>query len=355
MNRIERLAEALPESVQCALITSDINRRYFTGMKSSAGVLVCFKEKSYLIIDFRYIEKARAVVKSCEVIEMQKLSVQIGELLKKHKVGKVSVEADSMTIAELNRYKTSLPEVEFDICGDLSKAIAKLRSCKSKFELEKMSQAQGIAEKAFEHILSFIRAGRTEREIALELDYFMHKSGAESVSFDTIALSGSNTSMPHGVPSSKEVFRGELVLMDFGAVVDGMHSDMTRTICVGEPTADMEKAYATVLKAQLAALAAVRAGMKCSELDAVARDIIYDAGYEGTFGHSLGHGVGLEIHEAPTVSEKSETILSEGMVITVEPGIYIPGKFGIRIEDMVSVSAASSKNMTAADKKLICL
>lgn len=336
------------------IITSDINRRYFTGMKSSAGTLLVFPEKAYLIIDFRYIEKARKTVKNCEVVLQKKLYEQINELLKKHNANKLSVEADNMTISQLEALTNKL-DCQIDASGELSKAVEQIRAVKRNDEITKIRQAQMIAEKAYSHILDFTKAGKTEREIQLELDFFMLKNGAEALSFDTIALSGKNTSLPHGVPTDKKIEEGEFVLLDFGAVVDGWHSDMTRTFCVGKPDDEMIKVYNTVLTAQTKAIAAVKSGVSGKELDKAARDVIKNAGYGEYFGHALGHGVGMEIHEAPTASPSSDDILAENMIVTVEPGIYIPGKFGVRIEDFVVVKNDGFENLTTADKKLVCV
>ena len=218
-----------------------------------------------------------------------------------------------------------------------------------------MIAAQRIAEKGFDHMLCFIKEGKTEKEIQFELDYYMLSNGAEALSFDTIALTGKNTSMPHGVPGDTAVQAGDFVLMDFGAVVNGYHSDMTRTVCVGKPTDEMREVYDIVLKAQLAGLDAVRSGITGSELDGVARKIISDAGYGECFGHSLGHGVGMEIHESPYATPSSSELLESDMIITVEPGIYLPDKFGVRIEDFVVVREDGCFNMTNAPKVLINL
>lgn len=355
MYKTEEIFKKLPYEIDCALITSAENRRYFTGMRSSAGTVVCFRENAYLIIDFRYIEKARATVKSCEVIEQDSIYKQIEELVQKHGAKKIAVEADKMTISELNSYKKKLGECEFDTSDSLSKAISKMRIIKDKLEIEKISQAQGIAEKAFEHILDFIQVGRTEREIELELNWAMLKSGAEAISFDSIVLSGKNTSMPHGVPSEKKVEYGEFVLMDFGAVIDGYHSDMTRTVCIGKPSAEMEEVYSIVLKAQENALKSARAGIRGKDLDTSARRIIEDAGFGNSFGHSLGHGVGLDIHEMPSASHISEILLKKNMFVTIEPGIYLPEKFGVRIEDLVVITEESCINLNKTSKKLICI
>lgn len=355
MNRFDKLFAELPEEIDSVLITSDINRRYFTGMKSSAGTVIAFRDAAYLIIDFRYIEKAKASVKTADVIEQKNLLLQLTELLHRHSAGNLAIEAAEMTVSTLNRYKKELSEFEIIDTDMLSNCISALRSVKDEEELQCIQKAQEIAENAFESILGFIREGVTEREIALELDRQMLLRGAEAVSFETIALSGANTSMPHGVPSDKKVQKGEFVLMDFGAVYDGYHSDMTRTVCVGEPDDEMKRVYNTVLEAQLACLEKAHGGMTGSELDSIARSIIEDAGYGENFGHSLGHGVGMEIHEAPVASQNNQNILKPGAVVTVEPGIYLKGKFGVRIEDFVILTENGNVNLTKCAKNILSL
>lgn len=348
------LRENLGSFTDCAIITDDINRRYFTGMRSSAGTLVVFPERAYLIIDFRYIEKARKTVTDCEVVLQDKLFEQINALIEEHDAKTVSIEAQNMTVSALEQVRQKL-DCEIDHGDDLSETIKQIRVCKRSEEIEKITAAQRIAEKGFEHMLDFIKVGRTEREIRLELDYFMLSHGAEALSFDTIALSGKNTSQPHGVPTDKRVEQGDFVLLDFGAVVDGWHSDMTRTVCVGQPDDEMKRVYQTVLDAQLAGLAAVRSGITGVELDKAARDVISAAGYGDRFGHSLGHGVGMEIHEAPTASPSCANVLESDMIVTIEPGIYIPDRFGVRIEDFVVVTQNGCENLTKALKELIIL
>ncbi len=354
MNRFDKLFERF-DSADCALITSDINRRYFTGMKSSAGVILAFPQKAYLLIDFRYIEKARATVTDAEVIELKRLFPQIMELLKKHEAASMAIESENMTVKELNTYRHFFSDLSIVSDDSLSNSIASLRMIKDENELECIKMAQRIAEMSLEELMPFIKAGRTEREIALELNRLMFKNGAEDLSFETIVLAGKNTSMPHGVPSDKKVEEGEFVLMDFGAVYNGYHSDMTRTVCVGKPSEEMEKVYNIVLQAQEAGIAAARAGIVGSALDKVSRDIIEKAGYGECFGHSLGHGVGLEIHEKPNASPNYKLPLGCGAVVTVEPGIYIEGKFGARIEDFVILTENGCENLTKCAKNLITL
>lgn len=353
MTRLEKLFQYI--DTDCVFITSDVNRRYFTGMKSSAGFVLAFPEKAYLLIDFRYIEKARKIVKDAEVIELKKLCPQVTDLLKKHNATKMSIESENMTVRQFNSYKHIFRKIEFDDSDALSDAIKKLRMTKDEDEISNIKKAQEIAEKAYTELLDFIRPGVTEREIALELNRLMFLYGAEDLSFETIVLAGANTSMPHGVPSDKKVEEGEFVLMDFGAVWNGYHSDMTRTVCVGKPTEEMEKVYNIVLEAQLAALKAAKAGITGTDLDKIARDIIDEAGYGEFFGHSLGHGVGMEIHESPNAAPGYKAPLNAGAVVTVEPGIYLAGKFGVRIEDFVILTENGCENLTKCAKKLISL
>lgn len=353
MNNIEKLK--LPDNADCALITSDINRRYFTGMKSSAGLLAIFRNAAYLLIDFRYFEKACRTVSDCEVLEEKNIKEQLAELMKKHSAHTIAVESADMTLKRMAFFEKKFPEFEFIKNNELSDNIYELRTVKTADETAKIAAAQKIAEKAFDEVLNFIKPGVTEREISLSLDEYMLRNGAEALSFETIALAGKNTSMPHGTPSEYKVKSGDFVLMDFGAVYDGYHSDMTRTICVGKPSEKMEEVYGIVLNAQLKALETISAGISCAELDRTARDIINAAGFGENFGHALGHGVGLEIHEFPTASARSETILKENMIVTIEPGIYLPGEFGIRIEDFVAVTKNNCKNLTNSPKNLIIL
>ena len=355
MNKFERLFAVLPDEIDAAIITSDVNRRYFSGMKSSAGTVVAFRDKAYLIIDFRYIEAATKKVKDAQVILQGKLFDQINELLKKHGAKTAAIESDTMTVSMLNMYKEHITAAEIVYSSALSDAIGELRIVKTQDEIDKMIKAQRIAEAAFENVLNFIKPGVTEKEIGLCLDYYMLKNGAEALSFDTIAITGANTSLPHGVPGDNVVKEGSFVLMDYGATYDGYHSDMTRTVCVGKPTEKMEQVYNIVLDAQLKTIAAIKEGITGHDADKVARDVITAAGYGEMFGHSLGHGVGMEIHEAPTAAPSSTRVLKENMIVTVEPGIYIPGEFGVRIEDFVIVKKDGCENMTLAKKSLISL
>ncbi|MCD7800922.1 MAG: aminopeptidase P family protein [Ruminococcus sp.] len=356
MTNIEKLMQCIPKGSDCAIITSDINRRYFSGMKSSAGVVLCFKDIAYLVIDFRYIEKARKTVTDCEVILQESNSIQqIYRILKEHNVNRVSVESHCITIERLKAYQNAFLNIEFDYSNELSRNIFNIRTRKNPKEVEKIKFAQKIADDAFKHILKYIKVGVTEKDIALELDYYMLKHGAEALSFDTIALAGKNTSMPHGVPSDYEVHNGDFVLMDYGSIVDGYHSDMTRTICVGTPTKKMCEVYSIVLKAQQCALDNIKTGITGSVGDSFARNVIQNYGYGEYFGHSLGHGVGMEIHEYPVMAQNNDEMLVDGSIVTVEPGIYIPNEFGVRIEDFIYLQDSGIENLTKSPKDLICI
>ncbi|MBQ5591696.1 MAG: aminopeptidase P family protein [Clostridia bacterium] len=351
---LNELVSMLPKSADGVLIVSETNRRYFTSFTSSDGILLVTRKGSVFLTDSRYIEEAQNTVKCCEVEELKKLSEQLPELCRKFGVRVLMAESERLTVAQLGAYRRLLKGITVTTVGT-DKIIDTLRMVKKDFEIESVIKAQRIAEKALDHALGMIRVGVTERELALTLDFFMLKNGAQAVSFETIAISGANTSKPHGVPTDKKIERGDFVTMDFGAVVNGYHSDMTRTVAVGEVSDEQVRVYETVLEAQLKALDILREGVKCSDADACARIYINEKGYGEYFRHSLGHGVGLEIHEKPNLSPKSEQVLRAGNIVTVEPGIYIPGKFGVRIEDMATITKFDCVNLTKFTKNLAIL
>lgn len=351
---LNRLVSMLPKSADGVLIVSETNRRYFTSFPSSDGILLATKNGSVFLTDSRYIEEAQNTVKCCEVAELKKVSEQLPELCKKLGVKVLMTESERLTVAQLNSYRKLLKGITLTSVGT-DKLIDRLRMVKSEEEKNSVIKAQRIAEKAYEHILGFIREGVTERQIALELDFFMLRNGAEAVSFETIAVSGANSSKPHGVPTDKKICRGDFITMDYGAVVNGYHSDMTRTVAVGEVSDEQVLVYETVLGAQLRSLETLREGVKCSDADRAAREYINEKGYGEYFRHSTGHGVGLEIHEKPNLSPKSDFILQSGNIVTIEPGIYIPGKFGVRIEDLAIITKFGCENLTKIPKKLAIL
>lgn len=336
------------------LIVSPENRRYLTDFDASDGYLMITPHEKIFFTDSRYIEAAEKKVKGCDSVELlRSFSKQLPELAEKLNISKIYTEAEKLTVKQFGDISKAFSAE--CLAEKTDEAVDYLRRHKAEYEKERILAAQRIAEKAFEHILGFIHEGVTEREISLELDYFMLRNGADGLSFETIAVSGENSSMPHGVPGDRKIRKGDFITMDYGAVVNGYHSDMTRTVAVGEVSGRQAEVYDTVLKAQLASLEILAPGVSCKEADAAARDIIAQAGYGECFGHGTGHGVGIEIHEAPTVSFRSTSVLEPGDVVTVEPGIYIPGEFGVRIEDMAFITGNGSENLTKSPKSLIIL
>ena len=357
MNRIKKLSMALPEGADAALITSDVNRRYFTGLGSSAGTLLAFRDAAYFIIDFRYIEVAKATVTGARVMLQEKLTEQLDTLLKKHGAQTVAIETDYLTVGTLEQYRQKLSGYEFLTESTLNDAILSMRSVKEPQELECIQKAQAITDAAFLDILDFIQPGKTEKEIAAYLEYCMRCRGADGLAFETIAAGGPNSAKPHAVPGDRPLQTGDFFTLDYGASWGGYCSDMTRTVAVGEPTEEMRRVYQTVLDAQCLGIRTAQVGVSCRAVDEAARELIYKAGYEGCFGHSLGHSVGLEIHEMPGFSPSidPQTLCREGMVITVEPGVYLEGRFGVRIEDMVWFAPDGTKDLTNSPKELIIL
>ena len=355
MFNTDKLSKVLPKFADAALILSPENRRYFTQFDSSAGALLVTAYGAVFFTDSRYIEAASDKLGAENVMDSANLYETLDGLFSQYGINNIAVENDRLTIAEYERLRSKLRGYDFNVTSSLSGAIEEIRLVKGEDEIESIIAAQRIAEKAFEHICGFIREGITEREISLELDFYMLSHGAEALSFETIAVSGAKSSMPHGVPGDNTVKKGDFITMDYGAVVNGYHSDMTRTVAVGTPSEKQISVYNTVLEAQTAALAVLKEGVSGFDADKAARDIIEKAGYGPNFGHSTGHGVGIEIHEAPNLSTKSSYILQTGHVVTVEPGIYIPGEFGVRIEDMAVITENGCRNLTNTPKELIIL
>ena len=356
--RLAAVAAQLPEEADGALVTSQIARYYLTGLNIDNGFLLITRGGSAYVTDFRYIEVANNVLAGvCEAVMYDDLSVTLCGLMEKYGAKSVVLERECVTLSEAERLAKSLESYKvITNSSALDDAIHSMRMSKSQTELQKLRAAQAVAEKSFEHILGYIKEGVTERDIALELEFDMRRAGAERVAFDLIIAAGANGSMPHAVPSDYRIRKGDFITIDMGAVVDGYHSDMTRTVALGEVSEEQKKIYDIVLKAQLAGVEyLMNGGIDCKEADSVARNIIKEAGYGEQFGHSLGHGVGMEIHERPNLSMRSEAMLSEGCVVTVEPGIYLPERFGVRIEDMLYITTDSAINLTSVTKELIVL
>ena len=352
MNKIKTIQNDL-EINSALLIESAPNRFYLTGFNSSAGSVLITKNTSYFLIDFRYFEKAKRVVNDLDVLLSVKALDEISNILKEQNVTKLYIENEHTSISKLNLLKAKLNVINILTDNKFDKVLKELRSIKTEQELNLIIEAQKLTDKTFSYIINNIKEGRTEREVMLDMEFYMRSLGSEGVAFDFIVVSGKNSSLPHGVPTEKPIEIGDFVTMDFGAVVGGYRSDMTRTVAVGGISNKQLKVYDTVLKAQIAALSKIKAGEVCSNIDKIARDIIYSSGYEGKFGHGLGHSVGIEIHEAPSFSPNCNQKLKSGMIMTVEPGIYLENEFGVRIEDMVMVTTDGISNLTKSPKELI--
>lgn len=352
---INDLRAVLKSEDEAILISSPENRRYFTGFPSSDGYLIVTKSDAVFFTDSRYIEAAAKEIKVCRTALLGRVSVEIKNFITENNLSAIYIERENMTVAEAELLKKIFSPCKVRPSKILEKKIRELRAVKTEPEIQNIKKAQSIAEDAFNHILKFIKPGVTEKEIALELDYYMLSHGAEAISFETIAVTGKKTSMPHGVPDETVIKKSDFVTMDFGAVYKGYHSDMTRTVAVGEISEKQKNIYNIVLMAQEAALKALKKGLPCSQADAAARDIITNAGYGDYFGHGTGHGVGIEIHEYPNLSPRSEEKLKVGNIVTVEPGIYLPGEFGVRIEDMALITPNGYENLTSVCKELIIL
>ncbi len=357
MSRLQKFKAKMAEAgFDAVVLSSAVNQRYMTGFDYTDGYVVITKNKSYVLADFRYIEAARNTVNAEEyeiVMPEGSMLVNVAAILDENECKAVAFEDVTLSVADLERMKKVF--VGKELVPGASKLADGLRLFKDEEEIEKIKKAQAITDAGFAHMLEWLTPNVTEIEAALELEFFMRRMGSEGIAFDTIAVSGSASSLPHGVPRNVKIEKG-FFTFDFGARFDGYCSDMTRTVVVGRADADMKKLYNTVLEAQLAGLEYIKEGAFCREADTVARTIINNAGYEGRFGHSLGHGVGMYIHEAPRLSQAApaDYKLERGHIVTVEPGIYIEGLYGCRIEDMVGIMPDGSVyNFTHSKKDLI--
>lgn len=352
-NQVKKIEEIKKKYSQCAiLITDQYNRRYLSGFTGSAGKLLLANEANYLLTDFRYIEQATAQAPNftCIDIGTEGYIKTMNNLLTQHEVTSLAFEDESISYMEYEKIKEEGKQKEL---VPLHSDIIDLRVVKTSEELQKIQQAEAIGDQAFSYILSQIKEGMTELEIALLLEVAMKKAGATDVSFSTIVASGVHSSMPHWKPDHTKVKKGDMITMDFGCIFEGYCSDMTRTIVLGKANEEQKKVYNLVKQAQEAALSYISAGKTGYEVDKIARDMIYQGGYEGYFGHGLGHSVGLYIHEEPRLSPSCNKVLKENTTMTVEPGIYLPGKFGVRIEDLVVIKENGYENLTHSSKELI--
>lgn len=329
------------------LVHSPVNRRYLTSFQTSSGVVLILDDIKYFLTDFRYIEAAKNSVLDFIVIESTDYIKDINILIKKYNVKELSIEDKYLTYYMYNQL---INEINCKLLP-LGDYFENKRRHKTKEEIEKISKAQSIAHIAFDDILNFISCGISEKEIKARLIYTMLKNGAEDISFDPIVASGINGSLPHAQASDKIIKKGEFITLDFGCKYDGYCSDMTRTIAFGNVDEDMLKTYNTVLLAQETAIKNIKLGEAYSTIDDIARNIILKSGVD--FGHSLGHGIGLFVHEMPSVSKKSTDLITSGDVFSIEPGIYLAGKYGVRIEDLIYISDEKYINLTKCKKSLI--
>lgn len=358
MHKLQALSEiARTEHADAILLTGEVNLIYVTQTTALEGQCLIFPDRpAVFITDGRYTEVAeqQLIPQGFRVITRSgttDLHEFLQAVLAEYGVQKLMYEDDVLTVDDFAILRKQLPVSYLPV----GKRIRTLRACKSEDELAHIAAAQRIAENALSRLLPELHAGITEREAAARLNYYMALGGSEKPSFDTILLFGENTSKPHGVPSDRALRPGDFVLADFGAVCHGYHSDMTRTVAFGHATDEMRHVYETVLAAQTAAQNAAKAGLLCSDMHNAAAAVIAQAGYGGCFTHALGHSVGLEIHELPVASPRCSEMLQNGIVMTNEPGIYMPGKFGVRIEDMLVIDGDTPRNLTAFLKELTVL
>ena len=348
--KLTKLRELLVEKeLDALLVTSGYNRRYMTGFTGTAGVAIISNDDAVFITDFRYMEQAADQIKDFRIVQHEKTIIEeVAQQAELMKVKRLGFEKEDLTFGMYELYKSKVAAELVPTAG----LVEKLRIIKTPGELEVLRQAAKIADDAFTHICGFIKAGMTELEVANELEFFMRKQGATSSSFDTIVASGIRGALPHGVATDKKIETGELVTLDYGALYNGYISDITRTVAVGEPSEKMREIYEITLAAQKLAVEGIKPGMTGIQADAIARDYIASKGYGDAFGHSTGHGIGLEVHEAPGLSFRSETVLEPNMTVTAEPGIYLPGIGGVRIEDDLVITENGCERLTHCTKEL---
>lgn len=353
INRVNQLREKMKsEGIASFLVTSPFNLRYLTGFTGTTGLALITLDKAYFITDFRYTEQAATQCVGYEIIKnVGPIFEVVADLVETTNIENLAFEEAQVSFKQYVDLETLL---EVDLVP-VSGMIEELREVKDETEIAIVEKACEIADAAFSHILTYIKPGMTEIQVANELDFHMRSLGATGVSFETIVASGLRSAMPHGVASDKIVEEGDFVTLDFGCYYEGYVSDMTRTIAVGEPSEKLKEIYEVVKEAQQRVLDAAKPGISGVELDAVARDYITEKGYGEAFGHSTGHGIGLDVHEAPNVSKLAEKAFVPGNIITNEPGIYLPGIGGVRIEDDMLVTEDGIKRLTHSDKELIIL
>ncbi|MEH7526707.1 Xaa-Pro peptidase family protein [Bacillus sp. JJ1503] len=349
-DRVSKLRNSLEDlQLDAAVILSVENRIYFSQFTGSSGALIITKDETYLLTDYRYSEQATKQAKEYEVIRHTGTLIDsLGKHLKAKNINRIGIEG-SMAFSHFRDLEKNTSIGTFDI---LDQAIMSIRKIKDEYEVSCIHKGITLCDMAFNHIINYIQPGMSEKEIGLELEYFMKKNGADQIKSNHIIASGERSSLPHGVASSRIVNEGEFVKMDIGAIIEGYYSDFTRTVVIGEPTVQQREIYQVVFDALEASLRQIGPGKTAAEIDEVGRSVIRNAGYNEYSGNSLGHSLGLNIHESPFLRVNDHTPLEPGMVITVEPGIYIPGWGGVRIEDLVVIRENGHNNLTTATKEL---
>lgn len=349
-NRIKKIRESFhTKGINGLLISKQENQAYVTGFSSPDLSVILTEKEQYILTDSRYTETVADHCPSFQTVEGRG-GYGLADFLEELSLPTLGFEDSHMTVAEYEKLSGKLGD---GMLKGASGIIESARLIKDEKEIEVIGRAAALGDRCFSHMLSYFKEGVTEREAALEIERFFKKNGAQRLSFDTICVFGTHTSLPHGEPGDSALKKGDLITMDFGCVVDGYCSDMTRTIAFGSATEEQKEIYQIVLEAQLTGVKGLRAGMTCVEGDKLCRGVIEAAGYGAYFGHGTGHGVGLEIHEAPTLGPRSKEVLKENMTVTVEPGIYLPKKFGIRIEDLAIVTSFGIINKVRSQKELI--
>ncbi|MGI6085722.1 MAG: M24 family metallopeptidase [Acetivibrionales bacterium] len=355
-NRLRKLRDLLIEkNCDSCLILGRANTLYYSGFTGSTSYLLVGIDKAWLIVDFRYAIQAREQVNDeVEVIDInESFYSALREIIRNNSIDIIGFEGQVLTVSEYNRIKAEIAEIKSLI--SLESSIDRIRIIKDSEEIEDIQQAVLLGDKVFEHIIKYVKPGMKETELAAEIEYKMKKLGAKKPSFETIVAAGSRSAMCHGTATENVLKNGDAVVLDFGVIYRNYCSDMTRTIFIGEPNKELRKIYDIVITAQQAALNGIISGMSGYQADKIARDIIEANGYREAFGHSLGHGVGIEIHEAPRLSANSDDILEDGMVFSIEPGIYVEGLGGVRIEDLVVLTDGKIRNFTTSPKDMIII
>ncbi|RNB90273.1 aminopeptidase P family protein [Brevibacillus fluminis] len=355
MEKLTKLREHFATmGIDALLVTNAQNRRYLTGFTGSAGIVLITKTEAFLFVDFRYVEQAHAQAKGYTIeylVAKEDVYREVARRVEELGIKALGFEQSQLSFELYNKYADTVRTELVPLSG----AVERLRMIKDSAELALIRKAAEISDAAFSHITGFIRPGVTELDVANELEFTMRKLGASSSAFDIIIASGARSALPHGVASSKVIEKGDMVTLDFGAYYQGYRSDMTRTLAVGEPREELKNIYKIVLEALERGLAGIKPGITGREADAFTRDFITQKGFGDKYGHGSGHGIGLDIHEEPFMSTKCDVVLEQGMVLTVEPGIYLPGIGGVRIEDNIVLTEYGNERLTSSPKELLIL